>query len=334
MGSTAAFTSVWGNGIMAEVNFSIPRKHVVRNYMLSHHPVVYEWLQAKRWTLKDRVLWLRQGNFFDRLAKHTAQPSHIEVETISRCNGTCAFCPVNRFVDPRENVRMTEELFKNIIDELKEWKYTGTLNLFSNNEPFLDKRIFDFLIYAREQLPDAYIQIISNGTPLTPEKAVAALEKLSNMVINNYATEYVLHANVQQIVDHLNSERPDLAGKLTVGYRKIMELKSNRAGNAPNRRRRETTYRSRCAYPFFQMVIRPDGKVSMCCNDALGQMTLGDVARDGVRKAWASPERLAFQRKMLKRRDTIELCSTCDNLAWANPNRVAKNFQLGAFDAE
>lgn len=28
------------------------------------------------------------------------------------------------------------------------------------------------------------------------------------------------------------------------------------------------------------MVVRPDGKVSLCCNDALGTMTLGDLTKE------------------------------------------------------
>jgi len=319
---------------MSQVRFSTPRKRVLRNYFITHHPGLYEWFKVKRWTLKDRVLWWRQGRLFHEVARHADRPSHIEIETINRCNGTCSFCPVNRFVDPRESARMPEDLFKRIIDDLKAWHYTGTLNLFSNNEPFLDKRIFAFLDYAREQLPDAYIQIISNGTPLTTAKAVAALEKLSNMVINNYAPQQVLHPNVQEIVDHLNSERPDLAGKLVVGFRNTEEVKTNRAGNAPNRNHTPPDFHSRCAYPFFQMVIRPDGKVSMCCNDALGETTLGDVARDGVRKAWTSQERRDIQVRMLERRDTIALCAKCDNLSWSSPKRVRALMRTGAPGAE
>ena len=85
------------------------------------------------------------------------KPTHIEIETINRCNSTCSFCPVSRLIDPRAGARMTEETYRGIIEELCEWNYTGTLNLFSNNEPFLDKRIIEFVNIARENLPDAYI---------------------------------------------------------------------------------------------------------------------------------------------------------------------------------
>jgi len=185
------------------------------------------------------------------------------------------------------------------------------------------------LSYARKQLPNAYLQIISNGTLLNSEKVEAILEHVSNLVINHYADEYVLRPNIQETVDYLHTHRPDIAAKLNIGYRLNQEVKTNRAGNAPNRKHRHAGFRSRCAYPFFQMVIRPDGKVSMCCNDALGQMTLGDVAADGIRKAWNSPERQEMQKIMRQGRDGIPLCANCDNLAWARPKRIRKFIKQG-----
>ena len=309
---------------MGKVQYSVPEKRAVRDFLLTHSPRLYEWYQVRRWKIKDWLWWALQKETFERLVSQADKPTHIENETVNRCNSTCSFCPVNRLVDPRDGARMTEETYRGIIDELREWNYTGTLNLFSNNEPFLDKRINEFVAIARENLPDAHLQIITNGTLLTPEKAVGALENLSNMLINNYAPQQVLHDNVREVVEYLEAERSDLAVKVTVGYRSTEEVKTNRAGNAPNRKALPTIFRSRCAYPFFQMVVRPDGKVSLCCNDALGQETLGDVTAKGLRAAWNDPLRKEIQELMKMGRHKIDLCATCDNLGWARPRRIAR----------
>ena len=282
-----------------------------------------------RW--RDRRYRRQQSGVFERLNGLTEKPSHIEIETINRCNGTCAFCPVNRDDDPRTYQRMPEDLFHRIIDELADWGYGGSLRLYSNNEPFLDKRIFAFAEVARARLPDAYHVIISNGTALNVEKAVRILPFLSHLIINDYGTNYQLHDNIKAIIDHLNQHRPDLAGKLIVGLRRINEVKTNRAGEAPNRLNQSAVYRSRCAYPFFQMVILPDGKLSLCCNDAIGQVTLGDVSRSSIREAWASDARKEVQERMLRGRDHIGLCAGCDNLSWAKPKRIRKAIESGSF---
>lgn len=309
------------------------KKEWVRMRIRRIVPGAYEWAVVLLSRRNDRRYRRLQGNLFDRLDGIADKPFHIEIETINKCNSTCAFCPVNRHADPRPRQVMSEALFHRIIDELSEWGYNRVVNLFSNNEPFLDKRIFAFAEYARAKLPDAFIQIISNGTALNVQKAERILPFLSRMVINNYGTTYALHDNVRGIVDYLNANRPELAGKLVVGLRRLSEFKTNRGGNAPNRKTKTATYNSRCAYPFFQMVIRPDGKVSLCCNDALGQVTLGDVDAGSIRGVWNSEAYQEVRRTMTEGRGGIELCAACDNLSWAKPKRIAKSVEEASFTA-
>lgn len=312
-----------------------PKDKPVQRWLRRALPGLYEAVNVANWQVKDRRYFRQQAasGVFDRLMAQADKPHHVEIETFNRCNSTCGFCPVNKNADPRPQARMSEELFRSIIDQLADWDYRGVVNLFSNNEPFLDKRIFAFAEYAREKLPHAFLQIISNGTPLDVEKVERILPLLSRMVINNYGAELALHDTVAAIVDHLNARRPELAGKLTVGLRQLDEFKTNRGGNSPNRKVRTPVYTSRCAYPYFQMVIRPDGKVSLCCNDALGQETLGDVSVQSLREAWADPRRRAVQEGMLRGRAGNGLCTHCDNLAWAKPKRVAEGLARGSFTA-
>ena len=218
-----------------------------------------------------------------------------------------------------------------IIDELAEWGYARVIKLYSNNEPFLDKRIFDFAEYTRAKLPEVDIKMLTNGTVLDVEKVERILPVVSSLHINNYSTDFLLHDNVQEIVDHVNKNLPDLVPKLTVTLRQMDEIMTTRGGKAPNRAGESTTYYSRCAFPFFQMVIRPDGKISMCCNDALGEVTLGDVSRQPLRDAWNSDQRREMQDAMLKGRNQIALCAKCDNMTWAHPKRIAGAIETGAF---
>jgi MoaA/NifB/PqqE/SkfB family radical SAM enzyme len=310
-----------------------PKDKPLQRWLRQAVPGLYEAANVLNWRLKDRRYFRQQADsgVFDRLMAQAERPHHVEIETFNRCNSTCGFCPVNRTADPRPQARMSEEMFHSVIDQLAAWDYRGVVNLFSNNEPFLDKRIFAFTEYAREKLPLAFVQIISNGTALDVAKVERILPFLSRMVINNYGAELRLHDNVAAIVDHLNARCPDLAGKLTVGLRQLDEFKSNRGGTSPNRKVRTPVYTSRCAYPYFQMVIRPDGKISLCCNDALGQETLGDLATSSLRDAWADQRRRRVQDAMLNGRAGNGLCTHCDNLAWAKPKRIADGLERGTF---
>lgn len=111
-------------------------------------------------TAKQYIIEQENQNFFDCI--DTSRPplfSSVEIETINACNGRCSFCPVNRALDPRTHIMMRRDLFEKIIIELQTLNYSGRIGLFSNNEPFLDKRIIDFAKYAREHLPYAYLYL-------------------------------------------------------------------------------------------------------------------------------------------------------------------------------
>lgn len=287
-------------------------------------PLLHEVIHIWRWRLKDRYYYMTGLRVFNRLARDVSKPQHIEIETLNRCNSACSFCPVNRDEDPRVMRRMEESVFRGIIDELSDWDYRGHLNLFSNNEPFLDKRIYEFAAYASSKLPHAYIQLFTNGTALNVPRVERILPYLSHLLINNYGTSNQLHENVHEVICHLERDAPAFAEKVTVVLRRLVEFKTNRAGSAPNRRNRTTRFKSRCAYPFFQMVIRPDGKVSMCNNDALGQATLGDVVAEGVRGAWENTHRQSAKEAMLGGRRKLTPCAKCDVLNWARPWRISR----------
>ena len=288
-------------------------------------PRLFELHATLRTMWKDRRnFYLRQGRIFDGLREDFPLPYDVDIETLNKCNSTCGFCPVNRFSDPRPLTRMPEELFHKIIDDLASHGFSGLLRLYSNNEPFLDKRIFDFAAYARRALPQATTSIFTNGLALDVARTERILPNLDELLINNYARTSRLHPNIARIVAHLNTERPELASKVHVRFRLLDEFKSTRGGNAPNRRRFVGTYRSRCAYPFFQMVVRPDGKLSLCCNDALGEETLGDLSVQSLREAWNDNRRRLVQDLMLKGRDKLDTCRHCDNQYVAKRHRVRR----------
>ena len=220
-----------------------------------------------------------------RYMKQSHMFHHIEIETINRCNGVCSFCPINCRIDPREKMVMSDELFKKIIDELAEMDYSGRIALFSNNEPLLDKRILDFHRYARNKLPNARMHLYTNGTLLTMESFTALLEVLDELIIDNYQQDLELIAPCKMIVDYYE-QHPEIKEKVTIVLRKPDEILTSRGGDAPNRTQVRVEEGISCVLPFQQMIIRPDGKVSLCCNDPLGKCTLGDASEEKLLDIW------------------------------------------------
>lgn len=236
---------------------------------------------------------------------------HVEIETINRCNGGCSFCPVNCRIDPREKKVMTVELFKKIIDELSEMNYKGRISLFSNNEPLLDQRIIDFHRYAREKLPNARFHLYTNGTLLTKEIFLELMKYLDELIVDNYQQNLELIPASKMIVEYAEGH-PEIREKVTIVLRKPKEILTSRGGDAPNRTKVNILKNIACVNPFQQMIIRPDGKISLCCNDPLGKCTLGDVTKQTLMDIWNGKEFQMVREKIINGRENFEHCKNCD----------------------
>ncbi len=269
--------------------------------------------------------WIKKAQEYSLIKKETEeslkktydigkQPmfSSIEIEVINRCNGICPFCPVNRNTDPRKLKRMDEALFKKIIDELGEMGYSGRLALHSNNEPFLDPRIVEFTKYAREHVPKAHIYMYTNGTLLTMDKFKAIIPSLDKIVIDNYDDDLKLIETVEKIHEYCSQDR-NLNRKVEIHVRKIHEVLNTRGGQSPNNSKKKTLDMS-CILPYKQMIVRPDGKTSLCCNDPYGKYTLADLNKMSLKEAWYSERYKAIRERLRKGRAGIKLCRYCDTL--------------------
>ena len=114
-------------------------------------------------------------------------PSVIEISESGTCNRTCSFCPRSapNFPDIKEFI--SGELIKKLSKELSHYNYSG-LFLFSGFvEPMLDKNIFNLISITRENLPEARIEIVTNGDPLNEERIRRLFKSgLSTLLVSIY----------------------------------------------------------------------------------------------------------------------------------------------------
>ena len=237
--------------------------------------------------------------------------SRVEIETINRCNWTCTFCPVNKNDDPRPYAKMTDELFEKIINELHEMDYSGQVCLFANNEPFLDTRLEAFAKTVRELLPRAWIEILTNGTVLSLERFIEIIPYLDLLAIDNYNDKLQYNEPTKAIIEYLK-QNPEHKSKVSIRMRRETGLMSSRGGQAPNNSKKKALPLS-CLLPFYHLYIRPDGKIGLCCVDALAKHTLGDVTERSLRDVWYSETYAKIREAIRKGRDTMEVCEFCDS---------------------
>lgn len=297
------------------INYYNSTSGKIKSVLESRHPKLLEKnLLPLGLFLYDRYHYKKIDKRVKGYYKEDTYPlfSSIEIETINRCNGSCSFCPINKNLDPRSYSKMSSEMFESIINQLEKLNFEGNIGLYSNNEPLLDDRIFSFARLAREKLPNAKIYLFTNGSLLTIEKFELLIPYLDRLIIDNYNDKLLLNEPVKRVYKYIENSARIYKDKVKIFIRKENEILLNRGGEAKNRTKNPFKLRSACIYPFEQFIIRPDGKVSLCCNDPLGKVTMGDLEKNTISEVWYG-DRYTSLRELIKNgRDYHPMCSNCD----------------------
>lgn len=97
-------------------------------------------------------------------------PNNIQIETTSRCNAKCGFCPYPETSLTQPQGAMEQALFEKIVDEIAGYD-VSLIQPFLNNDPLMDRNILPRLRLLIRRNPAARVMITTNGYLLRPELA-------------------------------------------------------------------------------------------------------------------------------------------------------------------
>jgi len=225
-------------------------------------------------------------------------PAGIEFETNARCNRACYYCPRPE----NSSTVLDERVLESVLQELEEWGFKGHVALHSYNEPLTDRRIFDLYSMVSNHLPQSELELRTNGDALDREKIESAIESgVTRIVIT-------LH-------DPISPEKVDKARNFSAEYDlvRVHDLRKgyrtlgfhNRAGLV---QLSGTVPRIYC-HIVDTPVIRSDGSVVPCCDDAQKETVLGNVNETGFREIWESYA--ALRRQIHRGKSPLEMCANC-----------------------
>lgn len=227
----------------------------------------------------------------------------IHIETHSLCNRKCRYCPVTYY--PREKLEMPQEVFYKIIDQLAERNYKKMIGLYWYNEPMMDKRLPEFIRYARNKCPESHIFFASNGDLLDMDIFKKLIKAgLSRIYITQYDKE--MAENLSKLLSGLDeTDRKYIyITKLRYVYNRTGALKELQI---------QKPLKLKCKRPFFEMRIDAEGKVLLCCNDYFRKEIMGDVTKENVFDIWTKSRFKEIRAELKKgNRRKIGICSRCD----------------------
>ncbi|MHA1538949.1 MAG: radical SAM/SPASM domain-containing protein [Alphaproteobacteria bacterium] len=281
------------------------------------------------------------GVLKNRLTPYLDFPKTVKFEMHTVCNASCTFCPYSTL--ERKGTKMSDGLIAKILGDLQDIpkKIPFTVSPFGVNEPFLDGRFFNILAEINEKLPQAKIEIISNGNALT-DKKMDQLEKVQNISTfkiscNDHRKEN--YEETMQLSYDKTIERLDELHKRKVAGRLYFDVFLSRVGDdTPADSAFLKWYRAR--YPLFKPMVAARGTwlnqvdcgssaipnvgcmqwfnlsiistglATICCHDGRAQHAIGDVKKQHIIDIYNNPQYRKWRETAASRLDG-EPCRSC-----------------------
>jgi radical SAM protein with 4Fe4S-binding SPASM domain len=233
----------------------------------------------------------------------------VQIQTHTRCNFTCKFCPHGKI--ELQHGEMTEETFRRVVQALKELDFAGDIYPYLMNEPLMDKGLVERVAALRAACPKARIWIDTNGSLASTE----LLEKLVRAGASVITLEIYL-ARGKRMPEKYVRMREALSEEsrahVFLYERDAEAVLTNRAGNVPDRPVPKTPWRLPCERPFRQIYIAYDGSLLLCCQDYRREAIMGNLLTTPLKDLWRNEAYARVRAEMLRPGRATTLCERCD----------------------
>lgn len=231
----------------------------------------------------------------------------VYIQTRNDCNGHCTICPQDKAFAFHGFQEMSSELFKKIINDLKD--YEGKIGLFLQYEPLLDGRIFDFIAYAKKNTR-AEIEVSTNGILLEEHLNDLLKAPIDILYLNYGATLYGMSVDpkpetLRKLAKHtkLVINVPELKDAHLPEWFKEFRVSvfnaSNRAGNIDFKQKGYSKFAERRCVDTLNIVA--NGDIILCCNDYMRTQIFGNAQTMNI---------VDIYNKIPKTTD-FEICKNC-----------------------
>jgi len=264
-------------------------------------------------------------------------PEIVQIESTNICNARCVFCPRDEM--HRKQGVMDESLFRKVVDECAALGIQH-VRLHNFGEPFVDRHLAEKVAYTKRQ-GIAEVGVISNGSLIDEQVARAVIDAgldAINISVDASGREVFertrvglkydkVIANIERLV-RLRGELGRTHPKLILSFVRQDNGEEERAfierwrqvadkvhitdiHNWAGTLNRESDVRFPCYRQWLTFTVLWDGRVSLCCADFDGKVTLGDLRTSSLREIWDSEAYRAVRREHLQSGGPA-ICHGCD----------------------
>lgn len=297
--------------------------------------------------------YLKKVNKALNLVGITPMPKRVPtyfIELTNKCNLKCPMCPRSDTAE-RGLGRMDFELFKYVIDEIKGHGGATFIGLNRFGESLLYDKFVEATVYAKKQLPDTHLGVVSNATLLTKEMThsiidESALDKIAFSLDSLDPEEYAsgrVGATLEKVlenIDYFTEYKKKKGSKINTFMNTVLihehfdELKAiyERFGKDYKINFKPVAHygvsqnwdkikfykqynQTPCIQPWQRMNIFYNGDVNICCGDVEGELIVGNIKEQSIREIWHSERVQEIRKKhMALDFDDLHVCLACSGI--------------------
>jgi radical SAM protein with 4Fe4S-binding SPASM domain len=245
-------------------------------------------------------------------------PSVIEISESGTCNRSCSFCPRSAPNFPDIKTFINQAFVKKIGAQLSTWNYQGLILFSGFVEPLLDKKIANHIAELKSSAPNAQIELVTNGDPVT----VSTLNKLANagldkMLVSCYDGEWQL-GDIGALVSQSKFSIEDVVfRKRWLPEEENFGISlSNRGGMMKNAEfslsELQDPMKAPCFYPSHTLFIDYNGDVLLCAHDWGKKAIAGNIHKETIHQIWTG-KNFSMSRKALSAgKRSFSPCNICN----------------------
>lgn len=270
------------------------------------------------------------------------KPNVVQIEFVQGCNRRCTFCGTRGFSDELKYI--TPEVLQKQCKLIEESGYKPRILLSGHGENTLHPQFYELVKLMRQEMPTAWIQMMTNGQSLREDVRHLGkmfLAGLNDVTVDEYKDSRFDMADFLPVIESLKRKHnidvdtqvmgkgvPLYASKTSANRRFMIvppidldEFTMSRvltnhcgAGMPPTKRRKNVV----CTKIFRELSFRWDGSVAICCQDFRGQYRVANVMDadiDTFDALWRH-DRLESARRILYHDKRVFFpCNICDTPA-------------------
>ena len=248
-------------------------------------------------------------------------PSVVEISDSGTCNRSCVFCPRSdpKWIKEFDNKEFIKKnLHEKICKELSEYNYSGIIVYSGFNEPLLNKACFENVARTRKYLPNAKIELITNGDVLNLERINKLFSSgLSTLLISVYdGPEDMIKFKNLCAEANLNENQFVIRNRYLPPEEDYGITMSNRGGLMENAAHSieslKKSIKEPCYYPSYNFFIDYNGDVLMCSHDWGKKNILGNLNKDTILDIWMSENAKKSRFNLANSDRDFSPCNVCD----------------------